>query len=260
MTELCHELVRRNSLLAWAGLANLILVAILGGLAMVDSTQVLGINRWIKPMKFAVSIAIYHWTLAWLFGYLKGQHGKLPWIAWGSVAVMLLEIVLILVQSARGTTSHFNISTPLNGMIFALMGMLIGLSTLMTAYVGYLFFSAPVDASPALLWGIRLGFLIFLFGSIEGGYMASSFRHSVGVPDGGPGLPLTNWSTQGGDLRIAHAIGLHALQALPIAGAFFDWIGKQPVLLTISFAALYFAVMTGLFIQAVNGHPMIAIK
>jgi hypothetical protein len=260
MIGLWNELLRRNQVLAWAGLANLVLFAVLAGVAFFNSTQIFGINRWIKPMKFAISIAVYHWTLAWLLSYLKGRETQIRWIAWGTVIVMFCEIILILVQAARGTHSHFNISTPLNAMIFSLMGILIAASSLLAGYVTALYFTSPIDLSPAYLMGIRLGLLLFLLGSLEGGYMASTRGHSVGVPDGGPGLALTNWSTTGGDLRIAHALGLHALQALPIAGAFFDWFGKQPALLTVAFAGLYFLVMTGLFIQAVSGHPLIAVK
>ena len=72
------------------------------------------------------------------------------------------------------------------------------------------------------IWGIRLGVAIFLLASFQGALIVANNAHTVGAPDGGPGLPFVNWSTRSGDLRIAHFFGMHAMQALPLLGFLLD--------------------------------------
>lgn len=166
---------------------------------------------------------------------------------------MLFENGLIIMQAVRNTTSHFNITSAINGIIFNLMGIFIIVFTITVILICISFFKQKqFSISPAYLWGIRLGILFFLFFSLEGGMMLGLLKHTVGGPDGGPGLPVVNWSTQYGDLRIAHFIGIHSLQVLPLFGNYIAKTKKQ----TIVFSIFYFLLATVLFFQAMKGIPL----
>lgn len=171
---------------------------------------------------------------------------------------MVTENVLIAVQSARGTTSHFNVRSAFDGIVFSTMGAMIALNTALAIWLLVLFLRSPSPMPPALLSGVRLGLLLFIIGGAQGGMMIAGNSHAIGVPDGGPGLPFVNWSTEGGDLRAALFIGLHALQALPTLG----WLlsRKRPdagvtVVRIVAFVwGLFFAGLTWL---AMSGQPLV---
>lgn len=245
--------------MGWAnlGLALLMLV----GLA-VDGRLVLGINPWIKPLKFAVSIAIYVFTVALL---LHGIRDAAPlatrWISRGVALSMSVEIVCIAFQSWRGVPSHFNQASALDEAVFGVMGLMIALNTFLMVGLLALYSRAPTDLPRSVLWGVRLGLLLFLAGSAVGGLMIGRNSHSVGAPDGGPGLPFLNWSTEVGDLRPAHALGLHALQILPLAGwgasRVRAWGEGQKTATVLVLAAAYL-VMAGLVLhEALAGRPLL---
>lgn len=215
------ELSERSSLLFWLTAAHLALAVALGILLLADnSVQVMGINRWGKPLKFAISIALFLGTMAWLLPDLLPGHLARAF-AWAFAILMVAEIVPIVWQAARGVRSHFNTSSPIDGVVFGIMG-LAAFSTILVAaavLLVSLFHNTPTLPS-AYIESLRWGLALFVLGSMIGGYMAAvNGGYSVGGADGGAGLPLLNWSRTHGDLRIAHFIGLHAIQIVPLTAA-----------------------------------------
>ncbi|RTQ47830.1 hypothetical protein EJV47_18095 [Hymenobacter gummosus] len=246
--------------LAWTGWLHLALLLACLLLWPLDERSVTGLNVWVKPAKFSLAGVVYLWTLAWLLADVPaaGQRsarriGRLVALA------MLVEIGSIVMQAARGTSSHFNIGSAFDGAVFQLMGVFILVNTVAIVWAVVLVFRHRPFGSVAWVWGLRLGLLLFLVGSAVGGSMAGRLAHTVGAPDGGPGLPVLGWSTRHGDLRAAHFLGLHALQALPLAGWLLGRTAWRPLAQGLGvalFAILYGAAVAGLYWHALQGLPL----
>jgi hypothetical protein len=254
----------------------LVLAATLVGLA-VDPRMITGVPAWLKPAKFAVSIAIYTFTLAWMFSLIPAWTRTRRVIGWMTAVTMVLEMAIIAVQAFRGTTSHFNVGTLLDGVLFSVMGGAILVQTLSTIAVAVALWRHAF-ADRALGWALRLGMSITIVGALTGGLMTQPTRqqldaaragepmivvgaHTVGAPDGGPGLPGTGWSTTHGDLRVAHFLGLHAVQALPMLALVLARRRVSDVVrvrLTLTAAASYLALFGIVLAQALRGQSVLA--
>ena len=255
MLQFFKTLQQRNQPLFYFGMACILSALVCLVLMAVSTTQVMGINAWIKPFKFFLSSAIFSFTMGWIMVYLK-EEKKVRIYSAVLILVLAFEIIYIAYQAAYGRLSHFNISSAFYGMMFSLMGIAITILTLWTAYIGFLFFIKTFPALPkAYVWGIRLGILFFVLFAFEGGLMAARLSHTVGAADGGGGLPLTNWSTKYGDLRIAHFLGMHSLQLLPL----FSWYLAKNTKATFIAAAIYFILTRLLFVQALLAKPFFAL-
>ncbi len=227
MKEFLNQLSRRNPALFWFGCFNLALLVIAFVMYFVDETQILGISAWIKPLKFAQSITIYSWTFAWMLGYVEDSRAVRR-IAFWVIVTMTVEIVLIYLQAFRGTTSHFNIRSAFDIMVFNLMGIFIMINTIINLYALWVFCRRKLSIAGTDLLAWRSGLIIFCAGAISGGWMVAQMSHTIGAPDGGPGLPFLNWSTVAGDVRAAHFAALHALQVIPISVWLVRRIGIEP--------------------------------
>lgn len=269
------RLWRTDPWLTGAALAMLALVPpLLAGL-LVDPRIVTGAPVWLKPLKFATSIAIYTLTLAWVFTYLPAWRRTRLIAGRATAAALLIEMGLIAGQAWRGTTSHFNTATPFDGLVFIVMGVVIVLQTLLMFTVAAAVWRERF-ADRALGWALRCGVVLTIAGALVGPLMTRptpaqlaevraarqmpiSGAHTVGAPDGGPGLPVTGWSTSHGDLRVPHFVGLHAWQALPLflLVTLRGRSDRTRIALTLAAAAAYAALFVALIVQALRGVPVL---
>jgi hypothetical protein len=255
MNNFLESLKSRNETLFYFGLVCLVLAVLFLILSWVSQIQVNGISAWIKPLKFAFSTFLYAWAMAWYCHYLPDFNIKL--FNWAVILLLGFEILYIAIQAGRGQLSHFNVSTPTYSALYSMMAFAASGVTVYTLFVGLLFFTNEFPSLPDYyLWSIRLGILIFVVFSFEGFVMGSRMSHTIGGPDGEEGLLFLNWSTKYGDPRVAHFIGMHALQVLPILTFYIIKNLKGTVILAIVYGLL--AVFT--LVQALQGKPFIQNK
>ncbi|QLQ36027.1 hypothetical protein [Micromonospora robiginosa] len=271
MTTVCNRAAgwHRPLMLLVSAMAVLTVVAAVGVVA--DPRVLTGAPAWLKPLKFAISFTLYGVTLAWMLSLLPTRSRAAERAATVIVAVSVIEMVVIVGQVVRGTTSHFNGTTPLNAALFDVMGAAITVLFLAQVVLAVVLLRRRTP-DRADGHAVRLGLGVSLLGMLvafpmvaqrpAGAPAGITGAHSVGVPDGGPGLPLVGWSTAGGDLRVGHFVGLHALQALPLLAILLDrFLGARldeatRARLVLVGGAAYAGVTLLLTWQALRGQPL----
>lgn len=245
--------------LYWFAVAMAGLAVVLVALSVVDQRTLLGAPLWFKPLKFAISFVAYAGALSWMLGQLREP--ALRRTGWVIVAASVIEMVIITGQAARGVRSHFNDDSLGDGLLFGIMGATIVVLYLATFAIALRFLREP-GRDRAAGAAIRLGLIVGLVGLGVGVIMSVVGSHAVGVPDGGPGLPFVGWSTTGGDLRIGHFVGMHALQLLPLLAAGLAATGRlgeaTRTRIVTAVAVGYGALVLLVTWQALRAQPLLA--
>jgi hypothetical protein len=216
-----------------AAMSALIVVAFFGLLA--DGRELMQQSIWVKPLKFGVSFVIHGATLAWLLPKLR-KAKRTMWALGTALAVAgLIDVGFIAVQAARGTYSHFNTGTD----TFNVIGQVVFSTGVVGLFGANLLIAVMLlfqrIGETALTWALRAGIGLAVMGMGLASFMVGTATrtprmvedaygnpvplvggHGVGVPDG-DGMPITNWSTVGGDLRVPHFISLHSMQVFVLA-------------------------------------------
>lgn len=183
-----------------------------------DPRMFQGDGIWLKPLKFHLALVVYTGTLT-LFAMLlpPGTFSGRIWRAYIGVVLLCItaELAWIGGAAALGTASHFN-QTGVWASLYTLMGIAAVTLTSLSLAMGLVFWRHR--ANPLFL-SIALGLILtFVLTIPTAGYMSSSPGHLVGTPVTGARVPLMGWSTEVGDLRLAHFLATHALHVVPLAG------------------------------------------
>jgi len=246
------EVMRRDPVLGYFGLANLVVAVVLIAGSFFNRRRVMGVNSLIKPTKFALSIGILSCTMAWFTADLQQDIGLAAY-RWSMVGLLGFEIVYITAMGMAGRKSHYNVSSPLTSALHGLMGLAATIATLWTGFVGLQFVLQDLPGLPGYYrWSIALGSLLFAAFGMEGALMGSRMSHTIEGPDGGSGLPFLNWSRTYGDARIAHFVGMHALQILPLASFYL----LKDLRLTFVLAGLYGLLSLWTLALALRARPL----
>lgn len=262
-----------------AGLGGLVLLVVAALGLWLDPRTITGAPAWMKPAKFAISTALYAFTMAWMLRHINGHRRWVSAIGWGTAIVFVIELALIVLQVVRGVRSHFNFSTALDGALFSTMGAAITVALGLNVVAAVLMIRQRFT-DPVLATSLRMGLVITAIGAgvaflmtqptpdqlaamQAGGMPVEIGAHTVGVADGGAGLPIVGWSTEGGDLRIPHFVGLHALQVMPVLGflvnRFFAALDARRRTALVWTGGLGYLGLAGLLTwQALRAQPLLA--
>ncbi|WP_438423657.1 hypothetical protein [Aquimarina macrocephali] len=247
-SKILSTVKEESPILYWVVMTHIILAVgcMIGW--FIDERTLMGVNVWIKPLKFSISVGIYIFTVGYLMTLYPYSKRKKNCINNIVTWTLLIEVFLIIYQASRGVQSHYNVSSQFDALLFAAMGILTVINVLIMVLFIFDTIRLKLKTSKSIQWAILLGWLIVVFGSWIGGQMISEMSHNVGVS---------------GDLRVAHFFGLHSIQIIPL---FALWISnkwnatsRNQVISVTIFGLLYATWIGFTFYQAKQGMPLISL-
>lgn len=264
LRRLLQEFDRRDPGLTRTGLFLLTLLIPCYLASLFDPRLFEGVNVWVKPMKFQLSVGLYLLTVAWFMAYTRPDFQasrRRTWLSGILIVAALYEVLYITLQGALGQASHFNDSDALHGFLYSLMG--IG-ALLLTALVGWQGVEVARNRgshlAPVLRWSIAIGLIAtFILTAVAGFTISALEGPVVGMARmETTGIPLFGWAREAGDLRVAHFIGTHAMHALPLVG----WIvARQRVrgawVIVSCMSLVWIGLWIHTYLQALSGQPFI---
>jgi hypothetical protein len=243
----------------------LLMPLVLLALAMDTRTLPDGALVWMKPLKFLASLGLFALTSAWALACTtaQAQRSRSAWAVLVLVVVMsLFELSYITWKAALGEASHFNTRDTFHALMYSLMGAGAVILTATSGVVAWLVARQGNGQVRAVMrHAIVLGFaLTVMLGVLSGAAMSTQPGHFVGAGANAVTVPLLGWSLVAGDYRVAHFLGMHAQQALPLIALVLirqsaDMPGAAALRVLNLSAVAWCALVAFTYVQALRGQP-----
>jgi hypothetical protein len=186
-----------------------------------------------KPATFAEASWLLCWSVSLTLPWLRLGRFRQTLVATAVLGFGLGETSIMAIQAWRGVPSHYNFTTTFDAVLMRAgagglaVVLLVGLVVLLTGTRG-----SPAPAS--VLLGVRAGVAVLMVGCVIGFVMISNmsgvFQGSLGSAFGGPQQGYLGPSaatvgpqylllrphTDGGDLVLLHAVGVHGMVLLTL--------------------------------------------
>ena len=222
------------------------------------------VSVWAKPLKFELSLAVHAATLALIMSMMNSSvrtSTAMIVLAVAFTAACLVEMGYIIAQAARAEHSHYNVSTPFNRLMRSVMAIAAIVIIGTAGVIGVAIIFGPEEfLSPALKWAVALGLiggtLLTLYTAFTIGARMSPY---IGiVPVGAEArMAFTGWSLVAGDLRVAHFLATHMIQALPLIGLLVTQVapGRSGVAIVVIASLAWGAITLNEYGRALSGKP-----
>ncbi len=225
-----------------------------------DARSFEGLNPWIKPLKFELSLGLYLITLAFFARFVPVRmRDRRAYRMFSSAVIFCIaaEIIWIGNGARLAEASHFNNSTPIMAAIYGIMGLFA--VTLTSASLVYGIAIFRLSARP-LVQATALSLIAtFALTLLIAGTMSSGTSHFIGTPVSGDMLPIKGWSREVGDLRAGHFFATHTMHFVPAFAlgvvTMTQKYTHRPAIL--AGLAIYITFTLAVFAQALAGNPFL---
>lgn len=241
--------------LYWAGAALIASGLLHVGMLVVDPGPWHGPVSWRKPIVFGLSFGVTAWGVGWVLGLLQ-RRPRLGWATGGALSVAsVVEVGAITLQRWRGVASHFNDATPFDETMFGVMGASVVLVAV--AIVAVLIWAAlGLRDDPVVWWAAIVGLGSLVAASRIGVDMVGEGK---AVLDATGRVPESIVFGAAGSAKLAHAIGMHAIQVLGALAVVLR-LGRSPAAEQRRVMRLAAVAYTGMFaivvVQAYAGRAL----